>query len=149
MKNGKFEVGDLIRGRENNGYVCTNANMHLAKVVSVNRGANVMVVRILEHENRYSIGEVFSNLYNSLDCFILMQSKDSLEASNVYKAERKIEVICNPEKRAVVALLKAGKKVLARGLAKCDPDDEFNPTLGYQLATGRLFEQMAKKDIKL
>lgn len=47
MKDGLFEVGDIVKGLERNGYHITNQRMKKGEVVAV-RG-KVMLVKVLEH----------------------------------------------------------------------------------------------------
>jgi hypothetical protein len=54
----------------------------------------------------------------------------------------KTEYIVNKKKRTVVALLRDGNRIVARGKAKCHPDDTWDEKIGKKLASLRA--QLAK-----
>lgn len=47
-----FQVGDVVKGLENNGYGITNSNMEKALVISAGTGTRSMEIIVCEHTNR-------------------------------------------------------------------------------------------------
>lgn len=56
-KSREIRVGDIVRGKANNGYSFTNKKMQKAKVISVND--KFMKIEVLEHSEKCHIGNVF------------------------------------------------------------------------------------------
>lgn len=54
----KFKVGDIIRGKEDNGYAYTDGRMTKAKVIK--SYDDVIEIKILEHKNDTFIGNTYS-----------------------------------------------------------------------------------------
>lgn len=72
MKESKFEVGDFVRGKKNNGYVFTNGNMYRGEIVEVIN--NHIVVKILEHLDDGYIGKQY-HVENNTDYFELVRGE--------------------------------------------------------------------------
>lgn len=47
-----FQVGDVVKGLDNNGYGITNSNMKKALVISAGAGTSSMEIIVCEHTNR-------------------------------------------------------------------------------------------------
>ena len=52
-----FEVGALLKGKENNGYASANEDMKKAEVIYARGYPVTMGIRILEHANSSCIGK--------------------------------------------------------------------------------------------
>ncbi|MFW6247094.1 MAG: hypothetical protein ACOC22_02885 [bacterium] len=61
-----FELGDIIKGKENDYYGVTNENMYKGKVIDTQ--GNYMEIRILEHRICCYAGDVFT-VKNSKEYF--------------------------------------------------------------------------------
>lgn len=83
-----FKVGDLIKGRKNNGYRVTNEKMKKAEVVNINK--YVMEMKILEHSSKEEIGETYTVSNHKLN-----------EKFKLYETvfERKEEILDEVEKK--------------------------------------------------
>ena len=68
----KFKVGDIIKGKLNNGYRITNKKMTKGKVIET--FDEYMRIKVLEHENKDNI-EYTTDVKNSDKCFELVHSK--------------------------------------------------------------------------
>ncbi|MFW6243121.1 MAG: hypothetical protein ACOC2W_03085 [bacterium] len=64
---GYFQVGDIIKGKKNNGYTVTNQDMYKGEVVDIYINKNKIKIKVLEHKvedfegNEYKVGN--SNRY--------------------------------------------------------------------------------------
>lgn len=58
----KFEVGDIVKGKTNY-YLATNNKMTKGEVLKARNGK--LKVKILEHENKEYINEIYEDLYES------------------------------------------------------------------------------------
>lgn len=129
MKNGKFEVGDIIAGKENPRvlYGITNWMMTRAKVVKADNGR--MDVKILGHTDGHYIGHTFS-VVNDPDTFRLVGPHSD---DYPYCA---VLVIKRVGAELTADLSADGKLALAR--ATCSPRDSFNIHTGVSLLLERL-----------
>lgn len=129
MKNGKFEVGDIVAGKENPrvSYGITNREMTRAKVFKVEEGR--MAVKILDHTDGCYIGRKFS-VVNDPDTFRLAgpHSDDYPDSA--------VLVIKRIGAELTADLSADGKLTLAR--ATCSPHDTFNIHTGVSLLLERL-----------
>ena len=128
MKNGKFEVGDIVAGKKipREHYGITNHLMTRAKVIDAE--ANYMNVRILEHTDRRYIGRVFG-VVNDQETFRLVGFGDNYPDSAVLVVTRNgAELTAN--------LAADGKITSAK--AVCSPHDSFSIHAGIGLLLERL-----------
>ena len=129
MKNGKFEVGDIVAGKEHPRvpYGITNWEMTLAKVVKDVNGR--MDVKILGHTDSHYIGRKFS-VVNDPDTFRLAgpHSDDYPDSAALVITRNGAELTAN--------LAADGK--LASAKAVCSPHDSFNIHAGIGLLLERL-----------
>ena len=122
MAKGVFKVGDIVKGIKGNGYSFTNDQMTKAAVVEVSIGVfgtPLMRIRMLEHKNKYHIGNTIE-VENNDSKFTLVKP----ETIVIYRKGN--EVIAHNKT--------TGKK----GVAKCNPEDTFDFTVGAKLAFDRL-----------
>lgn len=129
MKNGKFEVGDIVAGKENPRiqYDPTNYQMSRARVTQVD-GPN-MYVEILHHMNKTHVGHEFW-VENDPETFELVA-----RAGDDYP-DRAALVIKRIGAELTAVLSADGKLTLAR--ATCSPHDTFNIHTGVSLLLERL-----------
>ena len=129
MKNGKFEVGDIIAGKEHPrvSYGITNWEMTLAKVVKDVNGR--MDVKILGHTDSHYIGRKFS-VVNDPDTFRLAgpHSDDYPDSAVLVITRNGAELTAN---------LAADRK-LTSAKAVCSPHDAFSIHAGIGLLLERL-----------
>lgn len=129
MKNGKFEVGDIIAGKENPSvpYGITNREMTRAKVVGTDR--DHMSVEILEHTGGHYIGHTFG-VVNDPNTFQLVCPHSNDYPDSAVLVIKRI----GPE---LTADLSADGK-LAQARATCSPRDSFSIHAGVSLLLERL-----------
>lgn len=125
----KFKVGDIVRGnkRASNYYNATREGS-VGKVVALNEcgGMRIRVITPCKGEE-WSTGEIFSVRCAHFD---LVKEKASI-----------------PDKNDVgsISICRKGKRVIAscgkiKGVASCNPIDDFDYEVGAALALKRLFE---------
>ena len=66
----EFKVGDIIKGKKDNGYDFTNENMTKAKVIETNK--ECMKIEIIEHKNTCNITSIYA-VDNSSDRFEIVE----------------------------------------------------------------------------
>ncbi len=66
----EFKVGDIIKGKKDNGYDFTNENMTKAKVIETNK--EYMKIEIIEHKNKCNIISIYA-VDNSSDRFEIVE----------------------------------------------------------------------------
>lgn len=79
MKNGLFEVGDVVKGLKGNGYFITNEGMLRAEVVEVFKQApeHTMRINVLEHKVKIlREGKTMHNVLNDTTLFELIKEED-------------------------------------------------------------------------
>ena len=128
MKNGKFEVGDIVAGKKipREHYGITNHLMTRAKVIDAE--ANYMNVRILDHTDRRYIGRVFG-VVNDQETFRLVGFGDNYPDSAV--------LVINRYGAELTADLAADGKITS-AKAVCSPHDSFSIHAGIGLLLERL-----------
>lgn len=125
----KFKVGDIVRGnkRASNYYGSTREGS-VGKVVALNECGD-MRIRIITpcKGEEWSTGECFNV---RCACFDLVKAKASI-----------------PDKNDIgpISICRKGKRVIAscgkiKGVASCNPIDDFDYEIGAALALKRLFE---------
>lgn len=125
----KFKVGDIVRGnkRASNYYGSTREGS-VGKVVALNECGD-MRIRIITpcKGEEWSTGECFNV---RCACFDLIKAKASI-----------------PDKNNIgpISICRKGKRVIAscgkiKGVASCNPIDDFDYEVGAALALKRLFE---------
>ncbi len=114
----KFKVGDLVRGCKGAPYVITNVKMLVGKVIKVHND-DFIEIKILKHLHEYNVNDIYS------------------VRSEYFKH-------INYE----IRIFQDGKKIIAKnetdnnvGIAKCNPEDEFDFNTGAKLAFDRLMEK--------
>lgn len=129
MKNGKFEVDDIIAGKENPSvpYGITNREMTRAKVFKVEEGR--MAVKILDHTDSRYIGRKFDVVNDPATFQLAGIPGDDYPDSAVLVIKR-----IGPE---LTADLSADGK-LAQARATCSPRDSFSIHAGVSLLLERL-----------
>ena len=129
MKNGKFEVGDIIAGKENPSvpYGITNREMTRARVTNVY--FDRMNVEILEHADPRYIGCKFDVVNDPATFQLAGIPGDDYPDSAVLVIKR-----IGPE---LTADLSADGK-LAQARATCSPRDSFSIHAGVSLLLERL-----------
>ena len=117
-----FKVGDIIRGKKNNGYGMTNENMYKAKVIALNINSyeegREMRIKVLNHKCRQEIGVEYDVMNNS-ELFELIKEnkfyktlpndfsgKLTIEKGQVIKKEDKKEILDEVEKEYLRAVIK-------------------------------------------
>lgn len=77
MKNGYFEVGDIIKGTPaaNRPYEITNAYMLEAVVTFVKTNSNSMTVEVTKHKYREEVGNTYA-VENNTKYFALVEEKE-------------------------------------------------------------------------
>ena len=128
MKNGKFEVGDIVAGKKipREHYGITNHLMTRAKVIDAE--ANYMNVRILDHTDRRYIDRVFG-VVNDQETFRLVGFGDNYPDSAV--------LVINRYGAELTADLAADGKITS-AKAVCSPHDSFSIHAGIGLLLERL-----------
>ena len=116
-----FKVGDIIRGKKNNGYGMTNENMYAAKVIAL-KISGEMRIKVLNHKCRQEIGVEYDVMNNS-ELFELIKEnkfyktlpndfsgKLTIEKGQVIKKEDKKEILDEVEKEYLRAVIKPFRK---------------------------------------
>lgn len=113
------EIGDLVRGREGNGFHITDEKMELGEVVGI-IGGEILRVKILSYPtNGREVGEIYGVPLESVE--FVRRKRDTIV---IYRNDNK-----------VIALDKStGEKAEAR----CNPTDKFDFHIGARLAFDRL-----------
>ena len=119
----KFKKGDIIKGI-NKRYLHTNKDMKKAIVTDILSG-NMMKIKILDHENKNTIGHFFT-VDNTDQFFELISNK---------------EIHITLDDTTTIAILKENGKVVKRSEAKLHPDDTFDFETGVNVVIGRLFNR--------
>ena len=122
----KFNVGDIIKGREGSGcaYLITNERMTKAEVVNVYEGVyDDIKIKVLECDDNFFIGMEFHVCSKYFD--LVKQKKEK---------SRKPIVIYNRGKEVIAVDKNTGKKAIAR----CCPEDTFDFETGAKIAFERL-----------
>lgn len=70
-----FKVGDIIRGKANNGYNITNGEMLKAEVVNAEAVSGIMTIVITKHKHVDCVNLKYK-VKNSNDCFELVKRKE-------------------------------------------------------------------------
>ena len=122
----KFNVGDIIKGKQESSYhySITNKRMTKAEVVKVCEGAvDDIRIKVLEHNNKQFIGQKYQVCSAHFD--LVKRKKEK---------SRKPIVIYNRGKEVIAVDKKTGKKAVAR----CCPEDTFDFKTGAKIAFERL-----------
>ena len=119
----EFKKGDIIKGI-NMRYLHTNKDMKKAIVTDILSG-NMMKIKILDHENKNTIGHFFT-VDNTDQFFELISNK---------------EIHITLDDTTTIAILKENGKVVKRSEAKLHPDDTFNFETGVNVVMDRLFNR--------
>lgn len=119
----EFKKGDIIRGI-NKRYLHTNKDMKKAIVTDILYG-NMMKIKILDHENKNTIGHFFT-VDNTDQFFELISNK---------------EIHITLDGTTTIAILKENGKVVKRSEAKLHPDDTFDFETGVNVVMDRLFNR--------
>lgn len=133
---GDFKVGDIIRGKKNNGYGMTNENMYNAKVIAL-KISGEMRIKVLNHKCRQEIGVEYDVMNNS-ELFELIKEnkfyktlpndfsgKLTIEKGQVIEKEEKKEILDEVEKEYLRAVIKPFRKKV-RSIAKFPSLDYLN-----------------------
>lgn len=127
-----FKVGDIICGIANNGYSVINEKMKKAEVLKIYDSG--MQIKILSHENKKEIGEIFyvKNTSSKFKKYILKELHITTDGYKTY------------------GILKENGKVIKRAEARCHPDDTFDFKIGADTVINRIFhkEEPIKKETK-
>ena len=125
MKN-KFKVGDIVKGKHNNGYGITNENMIEGRVTGV-------------------FGEM-------IDVKPLKFAKDDCTSYMEFRVRSNAFELVKPIKEEAIVIYRKGDKVYAldkqtgeKASAKCHRDDEFDFKKGAKIAFNRL---LGKEPVK-
>lgn len=122
----KFNVGDIIKGKQESSYHygITNKRMTKAEVVKVCEGAvDDIRIKVLEHDNKQFIGQKYQVCSAHFD--LVKRKKEK---------SRKPIVIYNRGKEVIAVDKNTGKKAIAR----CCPEDTFDFETGAKIAFERL-----------
>lgn len=119
MAKRRIEIGDLVRGRENNLCRITDEKMELGEVISI-IGGEILRVKILSYPtNEREVGKIYSIPLEDVE--FVRRKKDTIV---IYRNDNK-----------VIALEKStGEKAEA----SCNPTDKFDFHFGARLAFDRL-----------
>jgi hypothetical protein len=120
MAKRKLRIGDLVKGKPNNGCAITDERMELGKIVGYREDLHFYVVKILSYPSNIGlIGKTY--FVKTEDLGIVKNSDDTIV---IYRNNNK-----------VIALDKStGEKAEAR----CNPTDKFDFHIGARLAFDRL-----------
>lgn len=125
----KFKVGDIVRGNKSaNHYYNATCEGSVSKVVTINNEGDMRICVITPCKGaEWSEGETFNVRCAHFD---LVKAKASI-----------------PDKNDVgsISICRKGKRVIAscgkiKGVASCNPIDDFDYEIGAALALKRLFE---------
>lgn len=133
----KFKVGDIVRGNKGAGYCYSvTGEGSISQVIAVDKYGN-MRIRVITPCKReeWSAGEIFN-----VECINFDLIKTSISTSDKSDTDS-----------ISISISRKGKRVIARcgklkGVASCNPIDDFDYEVGAALALKRLFE--AEKAIK-
>lgn len=119
MAKRRVEIGDLVRGRENNGCRITDEKMELGEVISI-IGGGILRVKILSYPtNEREVGKIYSIPLEDVE--FVRRKKDTIV---IYRNDNK-----------VIAL---DKSTGEKAEASCNPTDKFDFHFGARLAFERL-----------
>lgn len=120
MAKRKLRIGDLVKGKPNNGCAITDERMELGKIVGYREDLHFYVVKILSYPSNIGlIGKTY--FVKTEDLGIVKNSDDTIV---IYRNNNK-----------VIALDKStGEKAEAR----CNPTDKYDFHIGARLAFDRL-----------
>lgn len=130
-----FKVGDRVRTLKNVGCVACKGVMGTVRVIDDSRGAfygvefdkNIGGHAMMEHSKpEYKMGH----------CYFVLE-KDLVKVKNP-----SIHITVDGAK--VLAVMKEGKQEVGRGVATCNPSDEFDFKTGAKLAMDRLIGEEIK-----
>lgn len=131
MKNGRFEVGDIVTGNGKRWYCITNQDMTKGKVINVNCN-NHIDVEILEHRDADEIGVVYYGLIS--EYFTLVQDVDTPFTTFNVTTDMKTFVNWTTDK---------GKTYTS----KCMKCDTFDLKTGVELAIDRMEDAEKVKEM--
>lgn len=123
---GCFKVGDIVKGKKDNGYGITNDAMLEGEVVGIDNIYTypypLMTVKVIKHRIKG-----YENV-----CYRVRNSNDKFELVKKYKN---------------IVIFRKDNKVIAKdnntgiqGVAKCSPEDKFDFMVGAKLAMDRLMD---------
>lgn len=139
-----FEKGDFVRGKADNGYALTNADMARGLVTSVDESRGSMTVKVLQHPTRHIIGKEY-RVHNTSADFELLPKKANTASESV---KLSIEVsVPKGSKQVTATALYNGDYFGAH--AECSPADVFNMRIGATLAVARVLERIEASEGKL
>lgn len=119
MAKRRVELGDLVRGKEDNGCRITDEKMELGEVVGI-IGEKLLRVKILSYPtNEREVGEIYSVPLEGVE--FVRRKKDTI-------------VIYRNDNRVIALDKSTGEKAEAR----CNPTDKFDFHIGARLAFDRL-----------
>ena len=129
-----FKVGDIIRGKKNNGYGMTNENMYTAKVIAL-KISGEMRIKVLNHKRRQEIGVEYDVMNNS-ELFELIKEnkfyktlpddfsgKLTIEKGQVVEKEEKEKILDEVEKEYLRAVIKPFRKRIKKIVKYFDHSD--------------------------
>ena len=116
----KFNIGDRVRCTKQNAWV------PVGSIGTVDEYDDVPFVK-----------------WDNGDHYCLMQ--DELELMSDLKKE-KVNIVIYRQENKVIAKMTIGKQVIAVGVAKCSPEDEFNWIIGSQIALQRMMKVAFDKE---
>ena len=127
---GDFTVGDIIRGKKDNGYGITNEEMTRGLVISVNN--KEMTVKILEHENKGEIDSEY-DVDNSKTMFEIIE--------RAFKNKKDL-------KNGDVVTLRNGDKLIFHDddFSDLDSENDNNLTCTYDLNDDMTMKDKDYKD---
>lgn len=149
----KFKAGDKVRVLSTENALATSGLRigDVTEVLKYSLGYSVVVLKS-PHQTGYAYFDesalelVEEKTPNELRAEVIQRAKEFVENdSGIHVIKRgrhytgtSVEFVVNENKRAVVALMRNdSRKLVAKGIAKCIPDDVFNADIGKAIALGR------------
>lgn len=137
MSKKAFKIGDRVRAIKNFGLVSTKDVLGTVRVIDGSR-AQFCGVEFDKNIGGHAMMEYSKPEYKKGHCYFVLE-KDLVKVENP-----SIHITIDGAK--VLAVMKEGKQEVGRGVATCNPSDEFGFKVGAKLAMDRLLGEEIKGD---
>ena len=137
MSKKAFKVGDRVRAIRNAGVTSTKDVLGTVRVIDGSRG-HFCGVEFDKNIGGHAMMEYSKPEYKKGHCYFVLE-KDLVKVENP-----SIHITADGNK--TIAVIKEGKQEVGRGVATCNPSDEFDFKTGAKLAMDRLLGEEIKSD---
>ena len=126
----KFKVGDIIKANSDNYTLTRKREKWVGKVTNIRAGS--FEAKTINSRDEEQIGKSFWGLdYEDFDLMV-----------------PNTQIYITTDGKTTTSVLKENGKIVKRGIARCNPEDEFDFKTGAKLAFDRLIGVEAKEETK-